>query len=223
MNLENGAGSGGTGAGTTPPPAAGAPPPAGAPGEWRNPEEIKAYFKRTQALEAELVELRKLVPAGATGGTAAATPPPAAGAGGPVDAAAITAQVMSEVTFSTTMSLTPNLSADQQAMLRTLFTVEKPAPDKVGDWMKTKLAALGRAPAASAGTAQQTTTPPAQSQARTDLGAPATGVGEALPDDPRAIPIDQWKSMDPTKRHEITKRWMSRNGGNTGILSRKRA
>jgi hypothetical protein len=120
------------------------------------------------------------------------------------------------------LQLNPGLTADQQAMLRAVHSVEKPSPDQFGAWMTSKLAALGRAPAAQQGTASAATTTPAQTQARTDLGAPAAGVVGALPDDPRLIPIDQWKAMDSQKRSEIRNKCISKNGVSSDALKRNR-
>jgi hypothetical protein len=218
MNVENGggAGAGGTAAGaaaTSSGAAAGSGAAASsaagttAAAGGANPSgaaaapapDVAALLQRMDALAATVEKLSK-APAGA------------AAAGAPPDAAAIAAQVTAQVTFNTAINAA-GLSPEQQAAVRTLFDAEKPAVDKLGEWLKTRLALFGKAPVAP---------PPAQSSARTDLGAPAGAGGNAgtLPDDPRAIPLDQWKNMDPKERQAITRRWASRNGGNTGILRR---
>lgn len=209
-NIENGTGSGGT-----PAPVAA---PAPAPEPWRNEAEIKANFVKVRALEAQVAELMSAVKA--KGEPAPKVDAPAPGAGPNVDE--ITAQITAQVTFNTALQLTQGLTADQQAMLRAVHSVEKPSPDKIGEWMNTKLAALGRAPGAPQGTAPGAANPPAQTQVRTDLGAPAIGGAGVLPDDPRLIPIEQWKAMDSLKRGEITKRWLAKNGGSSDVLRRNR-
>ena len=194
--------------------------PAGAPaagqptGEpWRNPDEIKANFVKVRSLETQVAEL--------TTKLAALSPPPptttakaSAGEAGAPDANAIAASATAAAMFEMGMA-TSGFTPEQAQIVRTLFTAEKPAPDRMAEWMKGKLAAFGRTQAGADGKA----TPPAQTQVRTDLGAPGAKPADpnALPSDPRLIPPQVWRGMTSEQRLEIQRKFRAGQGG-SGLM-----
>lgn len=192
-------------------------PPQPAPGqapasEWRNPAEIKQALKDARATLARLEAIESAVDPSAVRGQQPAAP-------------AQGVDVVSQAVLEVSIGQVAGLTADQVGILRTLHAAEKPPAAGMGEWLKQKLVALGRAPQqAPAGTTPPAAgTPPAQSQARTDLGTPGAVPGGVLSDDPTMIPPDIWKSMDPTERHKITKKWVAKSSGNNSGLLRRNA
>ncbi len=89
------------------------------------------------------------------------------------------------------------LTAQQRGLLETAYYATKPAD--AGAWLKEYATAfVGAAPSAKAAPAPMTQAPPAQVAPQTNTGAPAKT--NELPFDPRLIPSDIWRQMDPKER-----------------------
>lgn len=178
--------------------SAAAPPGTPSAGAAPSGPTLEQLQGQLAALATTVEKLAKAPPAAAAGQGAAAGAAP--------DANAIAAQVTAQVTFNTQVA-NSGATAEQQAAVRQLYDLEKPAPDKLGEWMKAKLSLFGvKAPGGA---------PPQQSNVRTDLGAPGARPGDpnALPADPRLVPKNIWAGMTSEQRLDITNKWKASQGG----------
>jgi hypothetical protein len=175
-----------------------------------NHRETVDYFKRTQKLEAELADLRKKV-----GGNEPA--PQTAAPQGDL------AQQLELLGAMSDLGLTADKT--QREILRDLLTLHK--PPNVEAWLREKAPALGLKSSTSTVNATTATTaaPVARPAAATqsNLGTPSANGVAALPQDPRLIPGDIWKNLEPAERRRIAETWASKSGGGDPNLLKRTA
>lgn len=138
-------------------------------GAWRNPQEIKKYFQRTQRLEDGIAEIKSLLQSGRSEQTKVKADKPA----NEVEA------LRAELAFKDLVAdAAGHLTRAQREALSQLHSMERPGNSE--QWVAQKVAAMGwsREATAKPNEGQKTATPEKASHV-TNTGAPGSSGGPA--------------------------------------------